>query len=233
VSPPSDWGQGGGGEGGGGGGGFGQPPGGGGGGGFGQPPGGGGGGGFGQPPGSAGGGGFGQPAGGGGGFGQPPGGGTPPPGGGGYGGGGGEGPLGRIPFSPEDEKNITQTALFMKIAGGLAIAGSLFSITGSIGVGLYRGSPIGVNLCFGVVGLGIQALLALLLFMSASAFEKIVSSDGNDQQHLAAGLKQLRVYFMVKAVLWVIGFLLCCACLALGMVFGAAIMAAIGGAMGQ
>ncbi|AKF11255.1 hypothetical protein [Sandaracinus amylolyticus] len=212
MSPPQQWG--------GGGGGFGPPQGGGG---FGPPQ---GGGGFGPPGG--GGGGFGPP-GGGGGFG-PPGGGTPPPGGGGYG-GGGDAPLTRIPFTPEDEKNIQQTALFMKIAGGLAILGSLFSMVGSIGVGLYRQMPIGANVCVGVIGLGVQALLAVLLFMAASAFEKITTSDGQDQQLLADGLGKLRVYFLVKAVLWVLGIVLCCCGFVLVMTMGAAIFAALGASL--
>ena len=213
MSPPQQWG---------GGGGFGPP---------------GGGGGFGPPPGG-GGGGFGPPPGGGGGFGAPPGGGgggglTPPPGGGGYG-GGGDAPLGRIPFTPDDEKNIQQTALFMKIAGGLALLSSIFSMVGSIGVGLARDtSQIAGNICGGVIGLGVQALLAVLLFMSASAFEKIVSSDGNDQHHLAEGLKKLRVYFVVKAVLWTLGLLLCCCGMVLFMTMGAALFGTLAGVASQ
>lgn len=210
MSPPQQWG---------GGGGFG-PPAGGGGGGFGPPA--GGGGGFGPP----GGGGFTPPAGGG--F-SPPGGGAPPPGGGGYG-GGGDGPLGRIPFTPDDEKNIQQTALFMKIAGGLALLSAVFSLVGSVGVGLYRGIPIAGNACGGMIGLGIQALLAVMLFMSSGAFEKIVATDGNDQHHLAEGLKKLRVYFLVKSVLWVLGLLLCCCGFAIAMTMGAAIFGALAGA---
>lgn len=189
-----------------------------------------------SPPQDWGGGGYGggSPPGGGG---YPPGGGFPPgggggfqpPGGGGYPPGGGDAPLGRIPFSPEDEKNIAQTALFMKIAGGLAIASSIFSLVGTVGIGLYRGSDqIVFNVCGGGVALLLQVLFAVLLFMSSNAFGKIVSSDGNDQQHLADGLKQLRVYFVVKAVLWTLGILACCFCMAAGVLFAGAIGAAIG-----
>ncbi|MDQ3035845.1 MAG: hypothetical protein M3Y87_25805 [Myxococcota bacterium] len=171
----------------------------------------------------------GAPPGGGGGFGAAPGGGgfgTPPPSGGGFGtpppGGGGEAPLGRIPFSPDDEKNITQTALFMRVAGGLALVNALFSMVSGVGVGLYRGSAIASGICGGAVMLGIQALLAVLLFMSSNAFARIVTTDGEDQSHLASGLKQLRVYFMVKAVLWVLGILACCVCVGFVIVLGAA-----------
>ncbi|MDQ3033777.1 MAG: hypothetical protein M3Y87_15280 [Myxococcota bacterium] len=201
MSPPQDWGGGGGGGYGGG-----SPPGGG------LPPGGG------FPPG-------------GGGYQPPGGGGYQPPGGGGYGGppAGGDAPLGRIPFSPDDEKNITQTALFMKIAGGLAIASSLFSLVGTVGIGLYRGSDqIAGNICGGVLALLVQVLFAVLLFMSSNAFGRIVSSDGNDQQHLADGLKQLRVYFLVKAVLWTLGIIACCFCFGGVILFAGAIGAALG-----
>jgi len=202
VSPPQQWG---------GGGGFGPPPGGGGG--FGPPP--GGGGGFGPPPG--GGGGFGPPPGGGGGYAPP--GGSPP----------GDAPLGRIPFSPDDEKNITQTVLFMRIAGAIAIVSSLFSMVGTVGVGLYRSLPIGGSICGGLIGLAVQASLGAMLLVSSNAFSRIASTDGADQHHLATGLRQLRWYFLVKSILWLLGLLLCCACVVLGLVFGAALMSMIAG----
>jgi hypothetical protein len=160
-----------------------------------------------------------QPWGGGGGLG-------PPPGGGGYG-GGGNAPLGRIPFSQEDESNIRQTALFMQVAGGLAVLGALFGLFGSIGVNLYTGAPALGGVCFGTVVLSIEGLLATLLFLSANAFTKIVTTDGSDQQNLAEGLRKLRVYFLVKAALWVLGFLTCCCFLVIGITMGAAVFAAL------
>ena len=203
-----------------GGGGFGQPPGGGG---FGPPP---GGGGFGPPPG---GGGFGQPPGGGqapsgGGYGPPPGGGGAPP--------GGEAPLGRIPFTPDQEKDIQQTALFMRISGGLAIASALFGLVGSIGVNLYSNLPAMSSVPFGCVGTLVQGLLAGLLFFAAGAFAKIVSTDGEDQHHLADGLKKLRVYFLVKSGLWIMGFLCCCIGVVVFSIMGAAFLSLLGVAAG-
>lgn len=152
-----------------------------------------------------------------------------PPAGGGFGGGGGEAPLGKIPFSPEDEKNIAQSALFMRIAGGLAILSSLFSMVGTIAVGLYRSLPIGASICFGLIGLVVQVALGAMLFVSAGAFAKIASTDGEDQRHLANGLKQLRWYFLVRAILWVLGILLCCGCVILMVVAGGAVAAALAG----
>jgi len=159
------------------------------------------------------------------------------PGGGGIGGvpssGGGPSggaPLGRIPFSPDDEKNIGQTALFMRISGGLAVVGALFGLFGSIGVNLYTGAPALGSVCFGAFFLTVEGLIAALLFLSANAFASIVATDGNDQQHLAEGLRKLRVYFLVKAALWVLGFLACCCFTIVFVTMGAAILSAIGGA---
>lgn len=143
---------------------------------------------------------------------------------------GGDAPLGRIPFSPEDEKNIQQTALFMRISGGLAMLGALFGLVGSAGVNLYTGMPVLGGVCVGFVILSVEGLLATLLFLSANAFANIVATDGNDQQHLAEGLGKLRVYFLVKAVLWVLAFITCCLCMSLFVFMGAAIAAAIGNA---
>jgi hypothetical protein len=171
-------------------------------------------------PQSWGGGGLGAPLGGG-----PPGGGPP---GGSY--GATSAPLGRIPFSPEDEKNIQQTALFMKISGGIAIVGALFGLVGGIAVNFYTGMPALGGVCFGTLALGVQGLLATLLFLSSNAFARIVSTDGDDQQHLAEGLRKLRVYFLVKAALWVLGFLSCCCFAVLAATMGAALFSMLAGA---
>ncbi|MFK7988639.1 MAG: hypothetical protein AB8I08_21645 [Sandaracinaceae bacterium] len=192
------------------------------------------GGGFGPP----GGGGFGPPGDGGfgppggappGGFGTPPG----PPGGGGFGPPGGgeasEAPAGRIPFTPEDETNIRQAALFMKISGALALFGVFFGFVGSVAVNLYTNLPAWGSVCTAAISILVQGGLAAMLFFSANAFGKIVDTDGQDQHHLADGLKKLRVYFLTKAVLWVLGILACCVGFGLVMVMGAAITAAFAG----
>jgi 4-hydroxybenzoate polyprenyltransferase len=156
--------------------------------------------------------------------------GAPPAGPPGGGHGGGDAPLGRIPFSPEDEKNIQQTALFMKVAGAIAIVGALFGLVAGVGVNLYTGMPALGGVCFGSLVLGVQGLLATLLFMSSNAFARIVSTDGDDQGHLAEGLRKLRVYFLVKAALWVLGFLTCCCFAILAATMGAALFSMLAGA---
>lgn len=144
----------------------------------------------------------------------------------------GEAPLGRIPFSPEGEKSIRETALFMRISGALAVLGALFGLVGSVAVNLYTGAPALNGLCFGSFILAIEGLLAGLLFVAANAFACIVATDGSDQQLLAQGLGTLRVYFVVKAVLWVLAILTCCLCMSIFAVVGAAFMSILGQAAG-
>lgn len=177
-----------------------------------------------------------QQWGGGGGWGpQPPGGGAPPGGGGlpppGGGALPGDAPLGSIPFSPEDRRNISQTAMFMRLAGALALLSGVFSTVGTVAVWLYRGADILGPIVSGVLGLFVQAALGAMLFVSASAFSKIVVSDGADQHHLASGLRQLRWYFLTKAIIWALLVLGCCLCIGVGVIFGAAFFAMVAGAM--
>ncbi len=216
----SDFGQGGGFGGG-------QPPGGGGFGG-GQPPGGGGFGG-GQPPG---GGGFGQPPGGqppgGGGFGQPPGsGGGAPPSGGGMGGGGGEGPLAHIPFTPDDEANLSGMARFAMIAAITAIIAGFLQAIAQIVQSVVIEAPgptLAGQACGAVLGLGITGTLAFFLFKASTAIKKVVETDDADQQNLVAALSSLKVYFMVKGILVIIGLCFVCCIAGLAM-FGVAAIA--------
>jgi hypothetical protein len=228
----SDYGQGGG-FGGGqppGGGGFGggQPPGGGG---FGTPPSGGGGG---QPPG---GGGFGAPPSGGG-FGAPPssGGGAPGCfGAAGGGGGGGGGPLAHIPFTPEDDKNLSGMARFAMLAGITAIVGAILQAIVQIVQSIVVESPLGNagpqvvgQVCGGVIVVAIAGLLAVFLFKASNAIKKVVETDDADQLNLIAALNALKVYFMVKGILAIVGLVLVCCLVGAAFMFGAAIAGAVG-----
>ncbi|GAB5543754.1 MAG: hypothetical protein SangKO_035140 [Sandaracinaceae bacterium] len=200
-----------------GGGGFGQPPGGGGGGGFGPPP---GGGGFGQPPG---GGGFGQPPGqgGGGGFGQGPGSG---------GGGAGGGPLAHIPFTPEDDANLSGMARFARFAAVAAIVTGVLQMATQGVIALMSDAP-GSNLagqvCGGFITLLIAGVLAAFLFRVAKAVDLVVSTDDADQMHLVESLRALKGYFMVKGILYVLAVMIVCTCVTFGMFFGMAALSTL------
>jgi len=174
------------------------------------------------------GGGFGQPPGGGGGFGPPGGGGFgPPPGGGGFGPGGfgqgqpppggGEQPLARIPFSREDEANLMGAARMAKMAGIASVASAMINM--GVGV-LSRSGGGGLG---GMVGIVVAIALAILLWRAADALEKVATTDHADQHHLMAALRELRSYFMVRGIVYIVGTVLVCCCGALLVAFGAAI----------
>jgi hypothetical protein len=186
------------------------------------------GGGFGAPPGGhpPQGGGFGAPPGGhppqGGGFGAPPAGGTPPPG------GGGEGPLAHIPFTPDDEKNLSGMARFARFAGIAAVASAVLQmIAQTVAAFLSEGSPVG-QVCGGTVGLVLAGLLAAFLFRVGKAVDLVVQTDDADQLNLVEALKALKGYFMVKGIVYILVIVLGCLCMGSMLIFGAAIAGAIG-----
>ena len=179
--------------------------------GFGQPP----GGGFGQPPGS----GFGQPPGGG--FGQPPG--DAP--------GGGEAPLARVPFTAEDEANISSMARFMFATGAVNIVLGLLNLVVSILQAVLLHAPaaqIGGRVCGGLFVTGISVALAYLLFQSSKAFKEVVRTDTADQEHLVAGLGKLKSYFLFKGILYILVLVLVCLCCGAGMLGAAALLGSRG-----
>jgi hypothetical protein len=193
----------------------------------GQPP-SGGGGGFGQPPG---GGGFGAPPSGGG-FGAPPGSGGAPPGGFG---GGGDGPLAHIPFTPEDDKNLSGMARFAMLAGIAAIVGAVLQAISQMVRMVLVDSPLGntgpqmaLQACGGLLFVGIAGVLAVFLFKASNAVKKVVETDDADQQNLVAALDALKTYFMVKGILAVLALVLVCCLIGVAMMFAGALAGAAG-----
>jgi len=135
--------------------------------------------------------------------------------------------LGQIPFSPEEEETIRKMALFMRISGGLMIAGAALSIIGGIikAVAVGGGPPqLAGNLCGGLIGAGIVGGLAFLLMQGAKAFQLVADTDGSDQDHLATGFEKLKFYFMAKGILTIVLFLLICCLCGLMLMGGAAMM---------
>ena len=171
----------------------------------------------------------------GGGFGAPPGG--QPPGGGGFGappaGGPGDGgPLAHIPFTPEDEANLSGMAKFAMFAGVAAIVAgliqSIVQIIQAFAVGSATPGGVGGQVCGSIIGLGIAGLLALFLFKASTAVKKVVETDDADQENLVAALSALKAYFMVKGILAILVIVLFCCVVTGAMFMGAALASAFG-----
>jgi hypothetical protein len=160
--------------------------------------------------------------------------GGPPPPGGGYGapppsGPTQEAPLARIPFTPEDEANLSGMARYAKLAGVALLLSVLFNLAGGIIAALAtRGDQmliqLGIAIGSAVIGLGVAAVLAAFLFRAGNAITKVVTTDGADQEHLVDAFRGLRGYFMVNGILIILAICLgCCLCVG-GVVFAMMMM---------
>jgi hypothetical protein len=188
-----------------------------------------GGGGWGAPPG---GGGWGAPPSGGGGWPAPPPGGAPPPHGGPPQGGwsapgpapNGETPLAHIPFTPEDERHIRQMAWLARAAGIGAVASCVLQG----GVGFITSIRSGGTPGGSIMAIVIAAVLAYFLYEASTSLEKMITTDGADQQHLGKALAALRNYFLVKGFVYILAMLaFCCIAIAIAAI-GASIAAMLG-----
>lgn len=152
----------------------------------------------------------------------PPGGATPP---------GGEAPLAHIPFTPEDDANLTGMARFARFAGVAVIASALLTMLAQIvGVLVAHGDTGAIvgQLCGGGVGLLIAGILALFLFRVAKAVEQVVATDDADQLNLVEAFRALKGYFMVKGIVYIVVIALGCLCVGGMFVMGAAVVGAVG-----
>ena len=108
---------------------------------------------------------------------------------------GAEKSLRRIPFSKEDEKTILAMCLGMRVAAVANIIAAVVSAVVSLKAGNVEAG----------IGVLLQAAFAVFLFQAAKNFQAVAETDTDDQKHIAEGLAQLRVMFLVKGVLVVIG----------------------------
>lgn len=121
--------------------------------------------------------------------------------------------LARIPFTPQTEKVIGQMAGWMMFVAIVHIVlGLLFATGGAVGGGalaltfgdrLGAGAlamGIGLALVYGLLGL-VLALEGFLLIRARSAFNAVVDTDTNDQEHLSTALRRLKVFFLVEVIL--------------------------------
>ena len=132
--------------------------------------------------------------------------------------------LKRIPFSTEEEAEISGLARWLTLSAGLLIAASVFSLlpsvisiiklaTGDISENPVAGitmSAVGLNLGASLISLAIVLVMAMWLFQSSRSFSAVVETDDADQEHLTDGLIKLRNYFYMKVAMVGIALLFGC-----------------------
>jgi len=128
-----------------------------------------------------------------------------------------EQPLARVPFEIDDEKTIASMAKWMMfiavvhfIISFLILIGSCFAGFGvamaptATGVG---GSPAAVAigamitmLVFMVLTFIVLLVQGVLLAKASSSFKAVATTDHADQDHLAAGFRRMRVFFLFEVI---------------------------------
>lgn len=122
-------------------------------------------------------------------------------------------PLGRIPFTPTQEASISLLGKAMLASGVLTILtgvlGILFGIA-SVGLTLYKGGWVlaeGIGLLCQTLSFIFPVIFGFWLIKGWQAFNKVVTTDEDDQAYLAQGLVQLRNVFILKIVTYIVMFL--------------------------
>ena len=100
--------------------------------------------------------------------------------------------LRRIPFSLEDESNLRQLALLMRVSAVAAVVSGGAEAAGAV---LYSG---GFHFGLAVV---FQVAMAAWLFRGAKAFDRVADSDEDDQGHISTAIDNLRFLFLLKSIL--------------------------------
>jgi len=143
----------------------------------------------------------------------------------------GDGPLAHIPFTPDDEANLTGMARFAMFAAITAVVAAFLQAIVQIVQSLVVGSEFGGagpqvagQVCGAVIGIGIAGLLAAFLFKASTAIKKVVETDDADQQNLVAALGSLKAYFMVKGIIAIIVMVIGCCAIGFMMFAGAALL---------
>lgn len=120
-------------------------------------------------------------------------------------------PLKRIPFTKDVEDRISWLAFWMTIAAVLEIIAGVAN-----GVGMFFPQ---FDLGKGVSGL-VSILIGVWLYLAATSFKKVATSDTADQMHLVEGFRNLRLVFLLKSVLIIITLALVCAALLIVLAVG-------------
>lgn len=106
-----------------------------------------------------------------------------------------EAPLKRIPFTKDVEDRISWLAFWMTIAAVLELIAGIANAVGMF----YPKIDLGKG-----VGAIISILIGVWLYLAATAFKKVATSDTADQLYLVEGFRNLRLVFLLKSVLIII-----------------------------
>src|SRR5687768_17799811 len=88
----------------------------------------------------------------------------------------GEAPLAHIPFTPEDQKNLKQMALFARIAGAGAIASLMIQGIAELVAAVRTGGD--AHIFRNGIGFVIAVILAAALWQCAKAIDQMLDTDG-------------------------------------------------------
>ncbi len=125
-----------------------------------------------------------------------------------------EDPVSQIPFSIKDELAILSMSKWMKfvgiflmIVGALGLIGLAFGALGCVGMPINAAAGV-IFIVALVIGVGMIALViwqGSLAYGAAERFELVVKSDDADQDYIAWGFQKLRIFFVIEAILAVLG----------------------------
>lgn len=129
-------------------------------------------------------------------------------------------PHGQIPYGhiPLTARGARRVQILSWIVRGAAVVAVLTSLS-IAGIGLIEliGGHGGV---YGAVFFFVaSAALAFFLAKTGASLEKVVTTDGADQEHFSSALDSLRSYFLIKAILITTSVLLACGVVAVMAVF--------------
>jgi hypothetical protein len=124
-------------------------------------------------------------------------------------------PYGHIPLTARGARRVQVLSWIVRGAAAFAVLTSLCIA----GLGLIQ-LIVGHGGVYGPVFFFLaSAGLAFFLAKTGASLEKVVTTDGADQEHFSSALDSLRAYFLIKAILIVTSLLLACGIVALMAVF--------------
>ncbi len=124
--------------------------------------------------------------------------------------------LSRIPFTRTDEDRIGELSRWMHLYGLLILVAAVYMtvlfITNAMSQRVHWAMLMEVLLA---------GMIAYWALSGAFAFQKVVTSDTSDQEHLVTGLRKLRSLILLKAIFMLIGIVMPAVVLLTAIVLGA------------